>query len=118
MMGEEKKDEVLPVGTLFIPRRQNPNMATNAITVLCKTNPKRVVRRERGGQGALSAPRLGKGNLLSLFKFSTASTPCNIGSPNSSQCVRGSHVRSPKPHLTQNHRLPLVSQAWSRISWT
>src|SRR5258708_34683119 len=60
--------------------------------------------------------------ILTLHRFSTLSTSCNVRySSNtviSSMLERGSHVRLPIPHLMQNHKQLSMSQAWVTISLT
>src|SRR5258708_37007775 len=60
--------------------------------------------------------------ILTLHRFSTLSTSCNVRySSNaviSSTLEKGSHVRSPIPHLTWNHKQLSTSQAWVTILLT
>src|SRR5260221_1316777 len=60
--------------------------------------------------------------ILTLCRFSTLSTSCNVRySSNamiSSMLERGSHVRLPIPHLMWNHKQLSMSPAWVTISLT
>src|SRR5258708_29983921 len=60
--------------------------------------------------------------ILTLHRFSTLSMSCNVryssNAATSSTLERGSHVRSPIPHLTWNHKQLSTSQAWATISLT
>src|SRR5260221_10389401 len=60
--------------------------------------------------------------IQTLCRFSTLSTSCNVRySSNaviSSTFWRGSHVRSPNPHLTWNHKQLSTSHAWVTILLT
>src|SRR5258705_11489717 len=60
--------------------------------------------------------------ILTLHRFSTLSMSSNVRySSNamiSSTLERGSHVRSPIPHLMWNHKQLSTSQAWVTISLT
>src|SRR5258708_4992673 len=60
--------------------------------------------------------------ILILCRFSTLSTSCSVryssNAAISSTLERGSHVRLPIPHLTQNHKQLSTSQAWVTILLT
>src|SRR5258708_8706078 len=60
--------------------------------------------------------------ILTLHRFSTLSTSCNVryssNAAISSMLERGSHVRSPIPHLTWNHKQLSMSQVWVTILLT
>ncbi len=65
---------------------------------------------------------LGSEGIHTLHRFSTLSTSCNVryssNAAISSMLERGSHVRSPNPHLMQNHKQLSTSHVWVTISLT
>src|SRR5258708_28833491 len=60
--------------------------------------------------------------ILILCRFSTLSMSCSVryssNTTISSTLERGSHVRSPIPHLMWNHKQLSMSQAWVTILLT